>query len=97
MRRLAIVLVLTATSFGGLPAHAQLDLDMDRITCGDWLSYDYSQQQFIRYWMSGYYSASKNNDVLDFKRLQSNSAKVMAYCKKHKAEPLPKAINKNAS
>jgi hypothetical protein len=47
--------------------------------------------------MSGYYNASKNNDVFDFNRLQKNSAKVLAYCKKHKAEPLPQAINKNAT
>jgi len=34
--------------------------------------------------------------VLDLKRLQRNAERLTAYCKKHKADPLPKAINKNA-
>jgi hypothetical protein len=41
-------------------------------------------------------SAPRNNDVLDFKRLQRNAETVTAYCKKHKADALPKAINKTA-
>jgi hypothetical protein len=47
--------------------------------------------------MSGYYSAAANNDVLDYNRLQKNSAKVMAYCKKRKSDTLPTAIKKSAS
>jgi len=78
------------------PAHAQVHLDMNRITCRDLLSYDSENRNFVAYWMSGYYSASRNNDVLDFQRLQKNTDKVIAYCRKHKADPLPKAINKSA-
>jgi acid stress chaperone HdeB len=51
----------------------------------------------VQYWMSGYYNAAANSDVLDLKRLQNNSAKVMAYCKKNKADTLPTAIQKSAS
>ncbi len=40
----------------------------------------------MQYWMSGYYNAAANSDVLDLKRLQNNSAKVMAYCKKNKSD-----------
>jgi hypothetical protein len=88
---------MIATAFSGPPAQAQLDLDMNRITCGDWLSYDYGRQEFVRHWMSGFYSAARNYDLFDFKRLQKNSAKVMTYCQKHRGDPLPKAINKNAT
>ncbi len=78
------------------PAHAQVQVDMNRITCRDLLSYDSENRNFVAYWMSGYYSASRNNDVLNFQRLQRNTKRVVDYCKKHKADPLPKAINKNA-
>lgn len=78
------------------PAHAQVHGDMNRITCRDFLSYDSENRNFVAYWMNGYYSASRNNDRLDFQRLQRNAERVLAYCKKHKADPLPKAINKNA-
>jgi acid stress chaperone HdeB len=80
-----------------LPAAAQVNLDMNKITCKDLLGYDSVNRTFVMYWMSGYYSGSKNNDVLDFRRLQSNAEKVMTYCQKNKSDPLPKAINKSAS
>lgn len=79
------------------PAHAQVQVDMNHITCRAFLSYGYEDKNFVGYWMSGYYSASRNSDVLDFKRLQRNAEKVVAYCKKHKADPLPKAINRTIS
>lgn len=78
------------------PAHAQVQVDMNRITCRDLLSYDSEHRNFVAYWMSGYYSASRNNDVLNFQHLKRNTDRVIAYCRKHKADPLPKAINKNA-
>ena len=77
---------------------AQVRLDMTRITCADYLQYDSSRQNFVRLWMSGYYSASKNNDMLDLRYLQRNTEKVTAYCKdkKNQSETLMSAIQKNA-
>jgi hypothetical protein len=88
------VVLLAATS---APASAQIKLDMNKITCGDWLGYGPSDRDFVRFFMSGYYNAAANNDVLDYNRLQKNSAKVMAFCKKHKPDTLPTAIKKSAS
>ena len=91
---LSAVAIVSAASC--LPAAAQVNLEMNKITCADWLNYDQDSKEFIRYWMSGYYSASKNNNVLDFRRLTKNSEKVSAYCKKNKKATLPAAIQKNA-
>jgi hypothetical protein len=46
--------------------------------------------------MSGYYNAAASSDILDFKRLETNTAKVLAYCKKNKSMTLAGAINKVA-
>jgi hypothetical protein len=78
------------------PAHAQVRVDMNHVTCRQFLSYEPESKNFVVYWMSGYYNASKNNDVLNFRRLQENAEKILTYCKKHTADPLPKAINKVA-
>lgn len=78
------------------PAHAQVNVDMNRITCRNLLGYDSASKNFVTYWMSGYYSASKNNDLLEFERLQKNADRAVAYCKRHKSDPLPKAVNKTA-
>ena len=47
--------------------------------------------------MSGYYNAAGNGNVLNYDRLQKNSAKVAAYCKNHKSDTLPTAIKKSTS
>jgi len=88
----AATLLVAAT----LPSSAQIKLDMNRVTCGNWLAYSPEERDFVRFWMSGYYNANANNNVLDFDRLQKNTAKITTYCKTHKSDPLPKAINKLA-
>lgn len=84
----AVILLLTAT----LPSVAQIRVDMNNMTCGNWLAYSPESREFVRYWMSGYYNAASNSNVLNYDRLQKNSAKVAAYCKNHKSESLPTAI-----
>jgi acid stress chaperone HdeB len=99
MRYKALVVgfvTLAAASAPAAPAAAQIKLDMNKITCGDWLGYGPADRDFVRFFMSGYYNAAANNDVLDYNRLQKNSAKVMAYCKKRKSDTLPTAIKKAA-
>jgi acid stress chaperone HdeB len=94
-RALAVGVALLAAA--SAPAAAQIKLDMNKVTCGDWLGYGPANRDFVRFFLSGYYSAAANNDVLDYNRLQKNSAKVMAFCKKHKSDTLPTAIKKAAS
>ncbi len=97
MRCNVFVIALTLLGAASLPAAAQIKMDMNKITCKDFLGYNSENLALVQYWMSGYYNAAANSDVLDFKRLQSNSAKVMAHCKKNKSDTLPTAIQKSAS
>jgi uncharacterized membrane protein YjdF len=97
MRYRALVVAVVLTAAASAPAVAQIKLDMNQITCGDWLGYGPADRDFVRFFMSGYYNAAANNNVLDYNRLQKNSAKVMAYCKKRKSDTLPTAIQKSAS
>ena len=95
MRRRAFVVAVILIGAAS-PAAAQIKLDMNKITCGDWLKYPPADQDFVRWFMSGYYSAAANNNVLDYNRLEKNSEKVVAYCKKRKSDTLPTAIQKSA-
>jgi hypothetical protein len=76
-----------------LPSQGQIRLEMNKITCADLLRYSKPDQDFLRYWMSGYYNAAANNAVFDYDRLQRNTKLVTQYCQKNKNAPLPKAIN----
>ena len=97
MRYRALVVAVVLIAAASAPAVAQIKLDMNQITCGDWLGYGPADRDFVRFFMSGCYNAAANNNVLDYSRLQKNSAKVMAYCKKRKSDTLPTAIKKSAS
>ena len=97
MRPSALFIATALLATAPLPSEAQISLDMNQITCRDWLGYSPENQQFVRYWMSGYYNAAANSNVLNYDRLQKNSAKVTAYCKNHKSQTLPTAIKNSAS
>ena len=97
MRYRALVIGVGLLTAASAPAAAQIKLDMNKITCGNWLGYGSQDRDFVRYFMSGYYNAAANNNVLDYDRLQKNSEKVAAYCKRHKSDTLPAAIQKSAS
>jgi acid stress chaperone HdeB len=97
MRYRALVIGVALLAAASAPASAQIKLDMNKITCGDWLGYSPEDRDFVRFFMSGYYNAAANSNVLDYNRLEKNSAKVIAYCKRRKSDTLPTAIKKVAS
>jgi hypothetical protein len=88
------VLFVAATLLVGttLPSVAQISVDMNQITCGSFLGYSPDIRNFVRSWMSGYYNAAANSNILDYDRFQKNSAKVATYCRTHKSQTLPTAI-----
>ncbi|HXX08030.1 MAG TPA: HdeA/HdeB family chaperone [Pseudolabrys sp.] len=92
-----VLIVATALSAVAVPSTAQVNLNMNNITCGELLAFSPEGQQFVQYWMSGYYNAAANSSVLNYDRLQKNSAKVLAFCKKNKSKTLPTAIKASAS
>lgn len=84
----AAALLVAASQF----SLAQIAVDMNQITCGRWLGYSQEDRDFVRFFMSGYYNAAANSNVLNYERFQKNSARVAAYCKKNKSKTLPTAI-----
>jgi hypothetical protein len=85
---LAATLLVTASQ----PSMAQIAVDMNQITCGRYLGYGPEERDFVRFWMSGYYNAAADSNVLNYDSFQKNSAKITAYCRKNKSKTLPTAI-----
>jgi acid stress chaperone HdeB len=92
-----VIIIAIALTAAAVPSTAQVNLNMNNVTCGQWLAFPPDAQQFVQYWMSGYYNAAANSSVLNYDRLQKNSAKVLAFCKKNKSKTLPTAIKAVAS
>ena len=78
------------------PASAQVVIDMSLITCEDFATRSPEVKSLITSWMSGYFSASKNLNMLQFDYLKRNTQKVGAYCKKHKDDSLLSVVQKVA-
>jgi acid stress chaperone HdeB len=90
---IAAACVLTVTSI--VPANAQVVLDLSLITCKQLLDSDPDRQALIGSWMSGYFSASKNLNVLDFRYVERNRKVVGNYCKTHKSDTVMSAMQRN--
>ena len=74
------------------PSAAQISVDINQITCANFLGYGPGIRDFVRFWISGYYNAAANSNILNYDAFQKNSAKVTAYCRTHKSQTLPTAI-----
>lgn len=96
MRKKLIVLALAAAALSSTVAKAQVVIDLTMITCKQYLDSDRDRQDIIASWMSGYFNAARNNAVLDTSRFERNKASVTTYCKRHRAETLMSAIQRNA-
>ena len=92
MRCRVIFAAATLLVAASQPSAAQISVDMNQITCGGWLGYTPEERDFVRFWMSGYYNAAAESNVLNYDRFQKNSAKIATYCKKNRSKTLPTAI-----
>jgi acid stress chaperone HdeB len=93
MKRTIIVAALMLACAPAAKAQAVLDLSL--ITCQQLLASDTERQALIGSWMSGYFSASKNLETLDFRYLERNRRVILNYCKTHKSETVMSAMQKN--
>ncbi|KWV49827.1 hypothetical protein AS156_14945 [Bradyrhizobium macuxiense] len=76
-------------------AKAQVVVDLSLITCKQLLESDRERQALISSWMAGYFSASKNLSVVDFRYVERNGKVVGNYCKTHKSDTVMNAMQKN--
>lgn len=95
MTRIIIATTLLLAYGSAVPARAQAVLDLSLITCQQLLAADAERQALIGSWMSGYFSATKNLDTLDFRYVERNRRVVGNYCKTHKSETVMSAMQKN--
>jgi acid stress chaperone HdeB len=49
MRYRGLVVGVVFLAAASAPAEAQIKLDMNKITCGDWLGYGPADRDFVRY------------------------------------------------
>src|SRR6478735_7616864 len=65
------IIAAAALLAAAAPAKAQV-IDLSLITCKQLLTTEPDRQAFIAWWMSGYFSASKNLNVVDVRYVERN-------------------------
>ena len=65
------------------PAHAQILLDVAKISCSQFTGYKITNPQNIANWLSGFYNGKRGNTMLDTQELAANTGKLRDYCLVH--------------
>ena len=83
-----------AISIVPVVANAQLTIDMNRITCGEYLAMPPSQSDNFSAWMSGWFSYQNSRTFVDLVLHQKNIANVKAWCQYHPQESVMSGLQK---
>ena len=95
MKSVCILLVLFSV-LGISTAHAQVTLDVAKITCRQFLVGEVGRStRSVAIWLSGYYNGKRGNTVLEAGSMQRNVDDLERYCRKNYEMPVMDAV-KNA-
>jgi len=91
-RQLALGPILALCLIGSV--QAQVTIDASKITCDQYVHAKISIPNYIAAWMSGYYHAKRNSQLIDLQKLQENVDKLQRFCadEKNFRTPVMKAI-----
>jgi acid stress chaperone HdeB len=87
-------LVLSLSAVAVVPAHAQVTVDVSKITCEQYILYTVADPHDIAMWLSGYYNGKRNNTVLDTQQFREHGKKVMEYCELNLKSSVMDAVEK---
>ena len=74
-----IGLAVTATAIPS--GHAQVTVDVAKITCGQFLAYSIADPKDIALWLNGYYTGKRGGGtLLDTQALKGNYEQLRSYC-----------------
>jgi hypothetical protein len=76
------------------PAHAQVMLDLSKVTCDQWSGYKITNPQNIALWLSGYYNGKRGNTVIDTQALAAENQKLRDFCITNPQMPVMQAAEK---
>jgi hypothetical protein len=94
MIKFASAFCLTLAAAAGHPAHAQVMLDLSKITCDQWSGYKITNPQNIALWLSGYYNGKRGNTVIDTQALAAENQKLRDFCITNGQMPVMQAAEK---
>ena len=94
MTKSVAAFLVVATVGMAQPVHAQVTLDIAKVTCDQWAGYKITNPQNIALWLSGYLNGTRGNTVLDTQRLTADTQRVRNFCITNPQVPIMQAVEK---
>ena len=94
MSKSASELFLILAAAASQPAHAQVTVDLSKVTCEQWSGYKITNPQNIALWLSGYYNGKRDNTVIDTQELAAENKKLRDFCITNPQMPVMQAVEK---
>ena len=85
-----MILALAGLMLAVCSGHAQVTIDVTKITCEQFRNYKMKTSDNIAIWLSGYYHGTQS-ETLDPQTLASNAKKLVRYCADNPKVPVMKA------
>jgi acid stress chaperone HdeB len=76
------------------PAHAQVTVDVGKITCKQFLAFSVADPRDIAIWLSGYFHGKQGNTMLQPQELKDNYDKVKNLCYSNYDTPVMQVVEK---
>jgi acid stress chaperone HdeB len=84
MKRIFVLFAAVACLSAATPASSQVVLDISSISCKDFAAMEPGAKALVAAWIGGWFSASRNLNVVQEQYMERNLEKVGEYCKHHK-------------
>jgi acid stress chaperone HdeB len=78
---LGLIFACLGVSLSMPAAHAQMTVDVAKITCKQFLLDKVAPTKSVAIWLSGYYNGKRGNTVIDLGDTEKKADKVEDYCR----------------
>jgi|SRR6266702_1176867 len=79
MKKFAICLAL-GMALAPTAGSAQVMIEMDKISCGDYVAMDPAEAAMVAAWLSGWYNQKLGYTFVDLEAFHRNNASITKYC-----------------
>ena len=93
MRKLIPASCLVLVAAAAAPAHAQVTLDVAKITCDQFTGYKITNPQNIAIWLSGYHAGRRSDSMIDTEALKARAQRLRDYCLLHPDVMVMRAVD----
>ena len=88
----SMMLAVALTVSGALSCEAQVQIDVSKITCEQFLLFKVTDPQKLAIWLSGYHHGKSGQTIVETEVLKEDYQKVKDHCYAHFQQPVMEAI-----